>query len=105
MSSEHARAFAEAERLQVSVPEELQAYRQFVGWELFERSGKPTKVPINPHTGYYAKVTDPQTFGSFREALAMLKNGRAKGIGFVFTEDDPFVGTDLDHCITDDGSS
>lgn len=50
------------------------------------------KVPLNPKTLANASPTDPDTWATFDEACAHTD----KFIGFVFTEDDPYVGIDLD---------
>jgi primase-polymerase (primpol)-like protein len=89
----------EAQRLQGSVPEELQAYPQFVVWRPVEINQKYKKIPFNPRTGEKASPTDLSTWGSFPEALQAYMNGRGKGIGFAFADTDPFTGIDLDHCI------
>src|SRR5262245_29995664 len=65
------------------------------------RSGKPTKVPINPATGHNAKVpTDPTTYGTRADAIRCRRtiNGNG-GIGIVLTPigtDFHQVGIDLD---------
>jgi len=58
------------------------------------------KVPINPNGANpdYASVDDRFTWGSFDRAYACMKHFDLQGVGFVFTEDDPFVGVDLDDC-------
>ena len=43
-----------------------------------------------------ADVTDPTTWGSFDQARAIAEVGKCAGIGFVFTESDPYTGIDLD---------
>ena len=58
------------------------------------------KVPLNRHLKK-ASITDPQNFMSFDEALALSKKHK-KGIGFVFTENDPFFLLDLDKCVFTD---
>ncbi|ELZ28979.1 hypothetical protein C474_13794 [Halogeometricum pallidum JCM 14848] len=45
-----------------------------------------------------ASSTDPETWGSFETALAYTDTANADGVGFVFTDDDPIVGVDLDDC-------
>ncbi|QCC57183.1 hypothetical protein NP511_22260 (plasmid) [Natrinema thermotolerans] len=80
------------------IPETLQEYDQWICWRVKERDGKATKVPIVPGTGEYASATDPQTWRPFDEALEYFERGEAAGVGFVFTDDDPFVGIDLDDC-------
>lgn len=72
-----------------NIPEELRSYPQWVCHDAAKR-------PINPHTGQLADVTDPTTWGSFDQACAAHDAGRGVGIGFVFTESDPFTGIDLD---------
>ena len=80
------------------IPETLQEYDQWICWRVKDRDGKATKVPIVPGTGEYASATDPQTWRPFDEALEYFERGEAAGVGFVFTDDDPFVGIDLDDC-------
>ncbi|HEY7349570.1 MAG TPA: hypothetical protein VH599_14740 [Ktedonobacterales bacterium] len=87
------------ERLQGSVPEQLQAYPQFVVWRPVEIQGKVKKIPFNPNTGETASPTDPATWGTFADALRAYMKGAGKGIGFNFATTDPFTGIDLDHCI------
>lgn len=58
----------------------------------------PDKAPINPHTGQLAKVNDPETWGTFRDAWDALEAGRCHAIGRVFTEAAGVTGIDLDHC-------
>lgn len=87
------------ERLQGSMPGELRAYSHFVVWRPIAIQGKMKKVPLNPRTGETASTQDPTTWGSFADALTALSRGAGKGIGFVFANDDPFTGVDLDQCV------
>lgn len=78
-----------------AIPEELKARRQWVIWREEERDGKPTKVPYQarrPQSG--ADSTKPSTWATFIEAVAAAE--LANGIGYVFAEDDPYVGVDFD---------
>lgn len=109
--SEHGeqRPFAEAshellQRLMEGVPEELQTYPHFVVWKYIPNGERMTKPPINPITGHFADPTDPQSWGTFHQAPRALSSGRFHSVGFVFAEDDPFTGTDLDHCVQADGT-
>lgn len=80
------------------LPDTLVEMSQWVCWREQDRDGDHTKVPIDPSTGRYASTTDPETWGSFEDAVAYAETGDAAGIGFVFTDDDPVVGVDLDDC-------
>ena len=82
-----------------SVPAELAALRQWVAWRWEERDGKPTKPPLNPHSGAYASSTDPLTWGTPQNAVRFCQDHQwAAGVGFVFTKNDPYAGIDLDKC-------
>lgn len=81
-----------------SIPKDLICRRQWVRWIYEERGGKPTKIPIQCD-GTCAKSDDSQTWTTFGE---VVESQVGDGIGFVFTEEDPFIGIDLDNCIADD---
>ncbi|WP_117595436.1 phage NrS-1 polymerase family protein [Haloprofundus halophilus] len=83
---------------QESIPEELAERPQWVCWRQEKRDGKKTKIPVVPGVGSFASSTDPETWADFQTACEYLEHGRADGIGFVFTEEDPIVGVDLDDC-------
>lgn len=80
------------------IPAELKDYRQFVCWRYEPVPGrdKPTKIPYNPLTGQKADVTNPNTWASFDDAANAAARWGYDGIGFVFTDNDPFFGIDLD---------
>src|SRR5215216_5690095 len=71
---------------------------QWINWRYEERDGEVTKVPICSHTGEQAAVDRPETWASYSEAVKACKEHGCGGIGFVFTEDDPYCGVDLDKC-------
>jgi hypothetical protein len=81
------------------IPGELREIPQWVGW-IWKQDEKQkwTKLPINPKTGFSASSTDPSTWSSFDEALESLQREELAGVGFVITENDLFVGIDLDDC-------
>lgn len=86
-----------------AVPDELQELEQWVCWADEERSDGLTKVPKRPDgSGVNASSTDPETWGTF-SAAAETARERDWGIGFVFTEDGPYAGIDLDDCLNDRG--
>lgn len=97
------------------IPAELRAYPQWVVWRLEWREGddkhekKPTKVPYIPRpNGGKASVSNPADWGTFEQVCAapmhvadvICEFGSPvvsySGIGFVFSDNDPFTGIDLD---------
>ena len=82
-----------------AIPEELRKLPLWVTWRWKKRKDGSTKPPYNPLTDKIAKPNDVSTCGTFQQALTAYKqNSRVAGIGFLFTEGDPFVGVDLDDC-------
>ncbi|WP_435120100.1 phage NrS-1 polymerase family protein [Halolamina sp. C58] len=81
-----------------AIPETLREREQWVCWREEKRDGKPTKIPVTPGAGEFASSTEPETWGSFEAALEYTETEHADGVGFVFTDDDPIVGVDLDDC-------
>ena len=79
------------------IPEELCNLSQWVVWRLVDRGGKKTKLPFDPVSGKPASTTNPHTWRSFDAALRACERGGYSGLGFVFSEDDPYCGIDLDH--------
>jgi hypothetical protein len=83
-----------------NIPPELKALPQFVVWRYTwkDKGGKWDKPPSDPKTGGPASHSDPATWATFECALSAYRAGGWDGIGFVFTEGDPFAGVDLDDC-------
>ena len=82
-----------------NIPQELRDYPQWIVWALEDRDGiKPTKVPYSATTGRRASTTDAASWTTFNHAVACAESRGAayEGIGFVFTEADPYCGIDLD---------
>lgn len=86
------------------IPEELKTRSQWVCWRYEMRAGRTTKVPIDPKGGDYAKSNDRASWGGFDEAWAAVERYGCKGVGFVFTLEDPYAGIDLDDCIDGNGA-
>ncbi|GAA4455860.1 hypothetical protein [Novipirellula rosea] len=88
-----------------NIPGQLRQYDQWVGWkyhsDISNGQDRKRKVPVNPKTGRFAKVTDRTTWTCFDEAVefALSSKEQLEGVGFVFTDGDPFVGIDLDDVI------
>ena len=91
------------EGIREAISEELRKLRQWV-------CSVDGKIPINPRTLSNASTTNPVTWGIFEEAIDCVgKTARVnvdtsreerevRGVGFVFTESDPYCGVDLDGC-------
>jgi|GEM_PF-3341438 len=77
----------------MAIPQRLLNCSQWVNWKLITRNGKSTKVPFQPD-GKHASSTDPSTWSAYGD----LAEKGFSGKGFVFSQDDPYVGVDLDGC-------
>jgi hypothetical protein len=73
--------------------------------ELSQWVARRGKEPVNPKTGANAKVSDPDnpkkardTWGTVDKAVSRTELEHLDGVGFVFSEDDPYCGVDLDGC-------
>jgi putative DNA primase/helicase len=82
-----------------AIPLELRQLRQWVTWRWERRKNKRTKVPINPNDGSFGNVSNASTWGTFDKAIERCKGHDVAGLGFVFTDGDPYVGVDLDSCV------
>lgn len=101
------------------VPGELKALRQWVVWQYEWRDGKPAEGKRPATAGAWTKVlyqpeapvsramsNQPRTWGSFPRAVQAFDREPEvfAGVGFVFSERDPFCGVDLDACLDADGN-
>ena len=73
------------------IPQDMKASRQWICHS--------KKIPKSPLYNGNASPTDPQTWGSFEQAVVALKLYGYDGLGFVFAADSSFCGIDIDHCI------
>lgn len=89
-----------------NIPEEIRSLPQWVGFfREAAKNGKTTKKPVDPKTLYGASSTNPETWGTFEQALSCIgkhcrvgqSEGTVEGIGFVFSP--PYCGIDLDNVI------
>ncbi len=78
-----------------NIPEELRALDQWVVW-------KAVKHPLKASTGAHASVDNPSTWSSFSDAVDAVRLRKASGVGFVFTENDPYTAIELDKVIDKD---
>lgn len=78
---------------------ELIDYPQWILWKYKQHESKkePSKVPVNV-VGKSISALNKKNWRTYGDAVNIyLKNqDKIDGIGFVFTEDDPFVGIDID---------
>jgi primase-polymerase (primpol)-like protein len=81
-----------------NIPADLREYPQWVVWNWNWNGKKWDKPPLSVATGRKCSKTDPRNWSKFDEALAAHLAGSFDGVGFCFTENDPFAGVDLDSC-------
>ncbi len=69
-----------------NVPAILKEGKKFVCWREEVRDGKPTKIPVDPHTGNDAESDNPATWGTIAQAVAYYKahTDTLRGIGRMF---------------------
>jgi putative DNA primase/helicase len=94
-----------------SIPQQLRDYPHWTLWEWhrdYRRGGKWTKVPVcpqrQPHGGWLilpGSSTDPAKWMTFQAAArwcaeSLKRSDRQFGIGFVFSDSNPFFGVDID---------
>lgn len=90
----------------------LAQYRQFIVYTLIPSKRKPgkwEKLPVDHRTGRMPEkggggAHDPSIWTDFpTAAAAAARYGASYGVGFVFTEQDPFWFLDIDGALGDDG--
>jgi hypothetical protein len=104
------------EPISLAIPQELWACPQWVAWlnvvgegrpvrlpngrlsGVLKAQAKPHKLPVNARTGALAASTRPTTWSSADVAHGAVQRWPLTGIGFVFTDSDPFTGIDIDNC-------
>lgn len=90
------------------IPAALAQHPQFVLWIAVPsktRPGKTDKMPIDPVSGKAAGHSDPSVRMTAADAGALFSLGVGHGVGFVFTEEDPFFFLDIDSAYGPDGWS
>jgi len=80
------------------ISEQMRKRNQWVCWTNIEKRGAMVMVPKDPETMDIANMNDPNAGGSFDDARTILEEEDLKGLGYVFTENGPFVGVDIDDC-------
>ena len=72
-----------------NIPQELKALPQ---WAV----AGPLREPLDPKTGKRASVNDPESWGSYEQAIARARGGH---IGFILSHTDPYTIIDMDNKI------
>ena len=90
-------------RIKSNFPQDLLSLAQWVCWRIEVRDDKPTKVPYSVN-GQRAASDNPATWASFDAACKAYLNGNYNGVGFMFSEHDPYIGIDFDKCVQPDGT-
>ena len=78
------------------IPAPLKERRQWVVWKYGLRDGTWTKVPYQTNGRDGAESDNPTTWAPFTEALAAFGRLAFDGIGYMFADDDPYFGVDID---------
>jgi primase-polymerase (primpol)-like protein len=82
------------------------AYPQFILYRLVpstRRPGKTDKFPVDPSTGAVSDAHNPAIWLSAEAAVQAAATPGVDGVGFVFTEADPFFFFDIDDCLEESG--
>lgn len=90
-----------------NIPEGLRKKKQWVCWQQeTDEKGKSTKIPYVAKEGFQKKAstTNSDDWKNDRLAAEICQKQKFNGIGFVFTQDDPYCGIDLDHSIDEAGN-
>ena len=87
------------------IPKAFRDFPNFVAWKTITRRDKLIKLPIDPKTGSMADTVNPATWSDAATAEAYAATGAAQGVGFVFTEADPFFFLDIDKCLAPCGTT
>lgn len=78
----------------MQAPEAFKQYKQFILWELVDGQ----KKPLHPSTLYTHSPLDPDIWLYYADAVRLAQHHK-KGIGFVFTKNDPFFFLDIDKAL------
>ncbi|MDM5250085.1 phage/plasmid primase, P4 family [Lysinibacillus sp. G4S2] len=86
-----------------NIPEELKNTKQWICYKAIPRGEKITKVPVHPISGNPIDANNKGNWLTFEEARVYAGGNKVTGIGFVFTDNDDFVGIDIDGCVDVNG--
>src|SRR5215203_399661 len=91
---------AEIENQLSAVPKALKDRPRWMVWKSVQRgNGKPTKIPVDPHTLKNGSSVDPDKWSTYETAVEVYaRNPWLAGVAISVTEDDPDACIDLDGC-------
>ena len=87
-------------------PETLKRFPIWTLWRLeTDKNNRPTKVPYSPLYDGRASSTNPNTWGTFDQAVDKMKSrpNYYNGISIIISKDYGLVFIDCDHCLDGDG--
>lgn len=96
-----------ADRLQLTVPEEIRRYRQWLVWRYEPVAGqdKLGKIPYyasgTKRHGTQGSAADLEQLVNFTTALARFRAGGFDGVGFAVLANSPVKAIDIDACVED----
>lgn len=79
-----------------NIPEYLKSFNNWVGFKI--EDGR--KVPIDPKItgdGGNASISNPETWGSFEQAVSLVRVGMCVAVGFAITKETGLIFIDLDY--------
>lgn len=84
----------------------MSEYKQFILWKPVwdAKKSKWNKVPVNYRTLQKVSPLDPETWLEARTAISWARVWGGLGVGFTFTEADPFFFLDIDKALKGDNT-
>ena len=86
----------------------LKIYKQFILYKRVPSTtmpGKMDKIPLDYTTGRKSNAHDKTNWSDYETIANIVSNSSDDyGVGFVFTDNDPFFFLDIDNCIGADGT-
>lgn len=79
------------QREYIMIPDAFKSYVQFINWISIDKN---KKIPIDAMTGKYINMLDPKNWKTANDVCQYVNTGL--GVGFVFTNNDPFFFLDID---------
>jgi len=79
-----------------NIPESMKKNKQWVAFKI--RNGKKIPFDPKPESGdTTASISDPNTWGTFEQAVSMVESGLCSAVGYAMTEEDRVIFVDIDN--------